>query len=120
MKPDLPLPGRDVARRLLHAVPYEKRLSVGRLMPPVGMLREDVRSLAELHLLLTPDTRSLPGIHLKRLATWVKAVIGDEDFARVIEQVTENAGSYAEACVSLYGLVGHRLDQARATIEENA
>jgi hypothetical protein len=85
-------------------------------MPSVGMLRGDVRSLRELHLLLTPDVRSLPGINLKALAEWVRRVLGDEDFALIVEQVTDGAGSYAEACVSLYELVGQRLEQAREVL----
>jgi hypothetical protein len=109
----LALPREDVARRLLDTFPYRQRLAAGRLMPPVGMLRGDVRSLAELHLLLAPDIHSLPGINLKALAEWVRNVVGDGDLALLIEQVVESAESYAAACVSLYELVGQRLEQAR-------
>jgi len=117
---DLPLPDRDVARRLLNAVPYGERFSAGRLMPPVGMLREDVRSLKELHLLLVPDARSLPGMNLQALAEWVRRSLGDDDLAGTVENVGREAGSYAEACVTLHDLVGRRLDQARQVVGERA
>ena len=45
------------------------------------MLPGDVRSLRELHLLLTPDVRSLPGVNLDALADWVEEVIGDSELA---------------------------------------
>ena len=53
----------------------------GRLLPPVGIIPGHVRSLHELHLLLAPDERSLPGINLTALADWVGRVIGDEALA---------------------------------------
>ena len=52
-------PDQELAYKILSTVPYRDRLPAGRLMPPVGMLRGDVRSLHELRLLLTPDVRSL-------------------------------------------------------------
>jgi hypothetical protein len=77
------------------------------------MLREDVRSLRELHLLLEPDARSLPGVNLQALAHWIRRVLDDEDFALATAQVVERSESYAEACALLWELVGHRLDQAQ-------
>ncbi len=120
MMADLPPPGKELAHMLLNAVPYKERLAAGRLMPPVGVLRGDVRSLTELHLLLAPDIHSLPGVNLKALAKWVRHVLGDEDLALVIEQITESAGSYAEACMSLHELVSKRLEQAREIVGDNA
>ena len=106
-------PSEELSHRLLGTVPYRDRLPAGRLMPPVGMLRGDVRSLRELHLLLTPDARSLPGVNLSAMSDWVGRVIGDCELAHALRNATERAGSYVEGCVNVYELVGLRLQQAR-------
>jgi hypothetical protein len=117
MSHHLPLPGEELSRRLLRTVPYKDRLSAGRLMPPVGMLRADVRSLRELHLLLAPDDRSLPGVNLSGLADWVERVIGDGELAEALRKTAENPGSYVDRCLKVYELVGLRLTQARKVVE---
>ncbi len=106
-------PDQTLAHKILSTVPYRDRLPAGRLMPPVGMLRSDVRSLQELRLLLTPDVRSLPGINLNNLANWVKGVVGDTELAHALRKATEDTGSYVEGCLRVYELVGLRLQQAR-------
>ncbi len=113
MSHQMNLPDRELSRRLLSAVPYRDRLPAGRLMPPVGMLRGDVRSLEELYLLLAPDVQSLPGVNLGALMVWVERVIGDRELANALRKTTENAASYVEGCLKVYELVGRRLAQAR-------
>jgi len=85
-------------------------------MPPVGMLRADVRSLRELHLLLAPDDRSLPGVNFSGLADWVERVIGDGELAEALRKTAENPGSYVDRCLKVYELVGLRLEQAREVV----
>ena len=106
-------PGEKLSYRLLSTVPYRDRLAAGRLLPPVGMLRSDIRSLQELRLLLTPDVRSLPGVNLSALAAWVEQVINDSELADALRKATENAESYVDGCLKVYELVGLRLKQAR-------
>ena len=106
-------PDQTLAHKILSTVPYRDRLPAGRLMPPVGMLRGDVRSLHELRLLLTPDIRSLAGINLNALTDWVKRVIGDTELADALRKATQDAGSYVDGCLRVYELVGLRLEQAR-------
>ena len=120
MNHHVPPPDEELSGRLLGAVPYRDRLPAGRLMPPVGMLREDVRSLQELHLLLTPDARSLPGLNLNALSEWVGRTLGDNDLARIVNEVSNSAESYAEACLALFELVGLRLQQARQVLGHTA
>jgi len=120
MNNHVPPPDEEVSRRLLGTVSYRDRLSAGRLMPPVGMLREDVRSLKELHLLLTPDARSLPGVNLDALAEWVRRTLGDDDLAHIVKSISNSAESYAEACLALFELVGLRLEQARQVLGHTA
>ena len=79
-----------------------------------------MRSLRELHLLLAPDDRSLPGVNLNALAGWVGRALGDDDLARIVNEVSNSAESYAEACLTLYELVGLRLQQARQVLGQTA
>ena len=106
-------PGKELSLRLLDRVTYADRLAAGRLLPPVGIIPGHVRSLQELHLLLAPDVRSLPGINLNALADWIGGIIGDGELADAVRVVTRDAGSYAESCLKVYELVGLRLEQAR-------
>ena len=113
MSHDLDPPGEELARRLLGSVPYRDRLPAGRLRPPVGMLRGDVRGLHEVHLLLAPDLQSLPAINLGKLADWIGRVVGDAELADRLRALTRAAKHYVEACLAAYELIGHRLAQAR-------
>jgi len=110
------IPDEALARRILAAVPYKDRFPAGRLRPPVGILPGTVRSLHELHLLLTPDDRSLPGVNLSALADWVEKAVGDGELARKLRTDTANAASYVEGCLKTYELVGARLVQARTAV----
>ena len=105
-------PGKELSLRLLDRVSYGDRLAAGRLLPPVGIIPGHVRSLQELHLVLAPDERSLPGINLSALGDWIEGIIGDGELARAVRAATRNAGSYAEGCLMVYELVGLRLEQA--------
>lgn len=120
MKSDLPVPDRALAQKILSTVPYPQRLRVGKLRPPVGMLRFDVRSLRELHLHLAPDERSLPGIDLKALVGWIREELKDEELSLRVRDALEVTPSYAAACVTTFDLVGHRLEQARRVAGEEA
>ena len=113
MSHPIPPPSEELSCRLLGTVPYKDRFAAGRLMPPVGMLREDVRSLQELHLLLAPDVRSLPGVSLGALADWVERIIGDGELADAVRAVTRGTRSYVEGCMKVHELVGQRIMQAR-------
>lgn len=118
MSGPLSLPSEDLARKILGRVPYKNRLPAGRLMPPVGIIAGDVRSLPELHLLLVPDVRSLPGINVKALPEWIGGVIGDGDLADSVQTIVQASLCYVETCVKIYEVVGHRLDQAREMVKE--
>src|SRR5512143_3366547 len=106
-------PNKELARRLLQTVPYRERFPAGRLLPPLGIIPGHVRSLEEVHLLLTPDVRSLPGLNLAALAKWVGQTLGDVAFAGWIRKAARDAESYAEGCLKVRELIGYRLDQAR-------
>ena len=113
MNHSLSPPNKELARRLLQMVPYRDRLPAGRLLPPLGIIPGHVRSLEEVHLLLTPDVRSLPGMNFTALADWVGRALADMELAELIRTAVRAAGSYAEGCLRVHELVEHRLDQAR-------
>ncbi len=112
MSTGMPVPDRELARRLLGTVPHRDRLPAGRLKPPVGLIPSPVRGLKEVRLLLTPDDRSLPGLNLSALAGWIRRVIGDTELADRVEAAVQAADSYVAGCRAVYELVVARLDQA--------
>lgn len=107
---------RALAQRIIAVVPYKDRMPAGRLKPPIGMLRGDVRSLKEVYLLLAPDEQSLPGINLNALAEWIEHVIGDAHLADEVRKATQSSGSYVESCIEVHALVGERLELARTIL----
>ncbi len=120
MSDSLTPPSKELSHRLLKGVSYKDRLSAGRLLPPLGIIRGDVRSLEELHLLLAPDDRSLPGLNLSILAGWVERVIGDGELANALRSRIGNSRNYVEGCLKVYNLVGLRLEQAREAVKPEA
>jgi hypothetical protein len=113
MSRPMPPPSEELSRNLLGTVPYKDRLPAGRLLPPVGIIPGDVRSLRELHLLLAQDDRSLPGVNFNALVDWVERVIGDRELADALRKTTNNTASYVDGCLKVYDLVDLRLKQAR-------
>ncbi len=45
MSTGMPVPDRELARRLLGTVPHRDRLPAGRLKPPVGLIPSPVRGM---------------------------------------------------------------------------
>jgi hypothetical protein len=113
-------PNEELAVRILACVPYKDRIPAGRLTPRMGITRGSVRGLPELHLYLAPDTRTLPGIHLERLADWIEQVIRDPELAGAVREMVRTAGSHVDGCMKVHELVGLRLDQARETAGRHA
>ena len=113
MNTRLSSPNEELAKRILAAVPYKDRIPAGRLTPRAGITRGSVRGLPELHLYLAPDTGTLPGINLERLADWIQQVIRDSELAGAVRATTRAAGSHVDGCIKVYELVGRRIDQAR-------
>jgi len=112
MSIDLLLPSEEVARKLLEKVPYANRLPAGRLVMTVGLQQSHVRSLQEVHALLSPDASSLPAISLAALADWVDHIVGDVDLSEALRQVMRDALSYVDSCVQACDQIGDRLAQA--------
>ena len=106
-------PSPQLAERLLRGVPYDERLRVGRLVPPVGITAGDVRSVAELHAHLAPDVRSLPGVSVAGAARWIDEVVGDAELAEAVRALDAGPACYVDNCQRLHELLGLRLDQAQ-------
>jgi|GEM_PF-792098 len=110
-------PERELAEKLLGTVPFRDRFPAGRLKPPVGLIPSPVRSLKEIHLLLEPDVRSLPGLNLDALSEWIRRVIGDEELTRALSDEVQSASSYVDGCLRAHAVIGERLAQARQVLD---
>lgn len=117
MSGGMPIPGRELALRLLGTVPFRDRLPAGRLKPPIGLIPSPVRGLREVQLLLAPDDRSLPGLNLSALAEWIRRVLGDRELADLVQAAVREAGSYVAGCLAVHDLTVARLEQARQVVE---
>jgi len=106
------------ARALFSRVAHADRLSAGRLQPPVGLLPGPVRSVAELHMLLTPESRGMPAVDPDTLVAWIRSVIGDEDLAAALADIFATSDCYAEGCRASHRLLGERLHEAQHLLGE--
>ncbi|MCU0233126.1 MAG: hypothetical protein MUE90_03720 [Thermoanaerobaculales bacterium] len=108
------------ARRVLGRVSHAQRFPVGRFVPPVGLLGSFVRGLPELQLALRPESRSLPGVNMERLAAWIEHEVGDPTCAAAVRGAAGAAPSYVEACIAVHELLEQRLETARGIVEAAA
>jgi hypothetical protein len=107
----------ETARRILAVVPHTRRFPVGHLRPPTGLIPSTVRSLGELEFVLAPQSDSLPGVHLERLATWIENDVGDPVAAAEVRDAAAVAPSYVEACQAVYERIRDRVASARQALE---
>lgn len=107
----------ETARRVLALVPYSRRLPVGIFRPPSGVIPGFVRGFAELEFVLLPQRRSLPGVHLERLADWIENDVGDPEGAAQVREAVAAAPSYVDACRAVYERIRDRVASARHVIE---
>ena len=115
MAPAAPM-APETARRILAPVPHARRFPVGHLRPPTGVIPGFVRSLGELEFVLLPQSDSLPGVHLQRLAAWIETDEGDPAGAAEVRDAVAAAPSYVEACLAVYERLRDRLASARQVI----
>jgi len=109
-----PLSASD-ATRMLAVVPWADRLRAGRMKPPIGLIKNDVRSLQELELLLEPAPSTLPGLDFASAAAWVENVIGDATLAAAMREEAARDASYVQRCLGLHAIVARRVAQIRET-----
>lgn len=107
-------PSPELAGKLLASVPYRDRLTACRLMEPVGVLQDSIRSLREAYLHLLPDARTLPAVNLLSLAVWVGEVLEDAELAEELQRISSGEKSYVEACIRSCEQIEARLVQAQA------
>ncbi|MCL4806363.1 MAG: hypothetical protein KJ062_00995 [Thermoanaerobaculia bacterium] len=113
MDAPLPVPSPSDAARMLAVVPWADRLRAGRMKPPIGLIRNDVRSLQELELLLEPAPSTLPGLDFASAAAWVERAVGDAGLAAAIREEAAREASYVDRCRSLHAVVARRVAQVR-------
>ena len=107
----------ETARRILGLVPFDRRFPVGQFRPPSGVVPGFVRGFAELEFVLMPQKRSLPGVHMGRLADWIENEVGDAVAAADVRDAAAAASSYVDACIAIYEQVRDRVATARRVIE---
>ncbi len=107
----------ETAPRILALVPFDRRFPVGQFRPPSGVVPGFVRGFAELEFVLMPQKRSLPGVHMERLADWIENEVGDAVAAAEVRDAAAAAGSYVDACMAVYERVRDRVATARRVIE---
>lgn len=117
MSTTLPPPSPHGATRMLAVVPWADRLRAGRMKPPIGLIKNDVRSLQELELLLEPAPSTLPGLDFASAAAWVETVIGDAPLAAAMRDETARDASYVQRCLGLHAVVRQRVAQIREAAE---
>jgi hypothetical protein len=98
---------------MLAVVPWADRLRAGRMKPPIGLIRNDVRSLQELELLLEPAPSTLPGLDFVSAAAWVETTIGDAVLASAMREEAARDASYVQRCLGLHAVVRERVAQVR-------
>ncbi len=106
-------PSRDAAVRMLRTVLYADRLRAGRMRPPVGLIKNDIRSLLELERLLAPEPHGLPGLDFAAAAAWVERELGDPELAGLVRREAARDVSYVDRCLGIHTVVALRLAQAR-------
>jgi len=107
---------KEEARRILAPVPYNERLTVGRMFMPSGIHRELLGSMGEVHCFLTPCSKSLPAVDFGRLADWIETTLQDVLTAELLRKISEKSGSYVDTCKAIYELLGARIEEAEQAI----
>lgn len=107
----------ETARRILALVPHDRRFPVGQFRPPSGVIPGFVRGFAELEFVMMPQLRSLPGVHMERLADWIENDVGDPVAAAEVRDAAATAPSYVHACMAVYERVRDRVATARRVLE---
>jgi len=103
---------KEEARRILATVPFDKRLTAGRMFMPSGIHREMLASMEEVYSFLSPCSKNLPAIDFGRLADWIETALQNEQAAEMVRQVSVNSGSYVDTCKATYKLLGMIIDEA--------
>jgi len=120
----LPEPSRTLAARLLSELEYEEQLVGYDMSSTSGSTRRVLYSLQEVCDFMRmqgvdgPALRGGSGIigylDFAELHKWIGDVLGDQDLAAAVSDLTANDGSYRDQLVAVRQLVSERLDQCRA------
>jgi len=103
---------KEEARRILAPVPYDKRLTAGRMFMPSGIHREMLGSIEEVYCFLRPCSKNLPAIDFGRLADWIETNLQDAQTAELIRNISVRSGCYVDTCKETYELLGAIIEEA--------
>jgi hypothetical protein len=117
-------PPAELATRLVQEVGFEERLHGVRMSLRAGSKVTAIYSLAEAVSFLAIGDSGEPAsaqsitvvgyLHLDRLTTWVKDVLGDHELAAAIAERVARCDSYLSTARDIRRLLQERLDQCRS------
>jgi hypothetical protein len=109
-------PSVKLATTVLAKVRFEDRFSAVMIDPRTGPMPIAVYSFQELANLLSAPSLYLD---LKALERWVKEVMGDDELAAGIAQVTQQATGHRERTLLIRDLMHERLSQCKGAQQED-
>jgi hypothetical protein len=122
----LPEPSRTLAARLLSELEYEEQLVGYDMSSTSGSTRRVLYSMHEVCDFMRmegvddPMLRGGGGIigylDFAELCTWIGDVLGDQDLATAVTELTANDESYRDQLVAVRRLVRERLDQCEVML----
>ena len=107
----LSAPSRELVSHILQEVNFNDRLIGSTLHERAGVKTISLYSLHELYMLLN---KPYPQIDLRKIESWIRLVIRDEELAAGIKTIIEQPGSEFDLMLQIRDLVGLRLTQCRA------
>ncbi|MGD2094856.1 MAG: hypothetical protein PVH77_07610 [Phycisphaerales bacterium] len=106
-------PKEDLVFRIISEVQFEERLTGYRMRERAGAIRASMYSFEEVVHLLNDQ---FPYVNLKTLEKWIKEIIGDEELAETIAEVTEQENNDRDKLSRVRALMGERLCQCKKAV----
>jgi len=108
---------KTTARHLLRELEVDHWLTAGMSYSPKTFVTQNLRSLPQLEMLLRPNGKYYPSLHLGKMTEWVRLSVGDEVLARQLEAVCDSGKSYYEQCLACHALIQERCEILRRAAE---
>ena len=105
-------PTRELSRRVLTKVDFENRFIGSKLRERSGPQMVTSYSFKEVVQLLQDR---LPGVNLEHLQNWVRNVMGDDELADKILEISKAKATYVQQVGKIRNLMEKRLEQCRQT-----
>jgi hypothetical protein len=107
----LSAPSPELVSLISREVDFKDRLIGSNLHERAGVKTIPLYSLHELYMLLN---KPYPQIDLRKIESWIRLVIRDEELAAKIKMLIEQPGLDLDKLLQTRDLIGLRLTQCRA------